>query len=390
MALIALDMEPPGPAAVADFFRRVRERYPWPPRARPTLRRAEVLACAGQGGRFAVDRFGATPEDLERVELGGRIAVDPERLRRELPWLLVQLARMRFGTVGPSNHFVELQRVEEVLDPIAAAALGLRAGQATLQYHGGGGVLAGEIGSLFVRRTRSTRPLAAAMAWAKPRYHLATARSAAELRARLSLYFSRGAPPIPRRGPEGERFMLANAAAMNYGFAYRLATYGALRRLAATTFGAPGARLVVDSPHNSIYEEEVGGRTAVVHRHNACRAFPPSRMAGHPVFGAVGQALLLPGLHTTSSYVCVASEGAALSLYSACHGSGALIAELQRRGRSGLDPRGRVTLEFGYSDAAPAEAPQLDDRGVREALGILTAHDLVRPVARLRPVAVLH
>jgi len=34
--------------------------------------------------------------------------------------------------------------------------------------------------------------------------------------------------------------------------------------------------------------------------------------------------------------------------------------------------------------------PHLDDRGVYEAVGILLAHDLVRPVARPRPLAVLH
>ena len=47
--------------------------------------------------------------------------------------------------------------------------------------------------------------------------------------------------------------MLANAAAMNYGFAFRLATYAGLRRIARDVFGGSGGRLVVDSPHNSIY-----------------------------------------------------------------------------------------------------------------------------------------
>ena len=54
--------------------------------------------------------------------------------------------------------------------------------------------------------------------------------------------------------------MLANAAAMNYGFAFRMATYASLRRLAAESFGGATGRLVVDSPHNSIYEEPVGCR----------------------------------------------------------------------------------------------------------------------------------
>ena len=60
---------------------------------------------------------------------------------------------------------------------------------------------------------------------------------------------------------------------MNYGFAYRMATYAELRRMARSSFGAT-ARLVVDSPHNSIYEETVDGTHAFVHRHNACRAYP--------------------------------------------------------------------------------------------------------------------
>ena len=53
------------------------------------------------------------------------------RAARELPWLVVQMSRLRFGTIGPSTHFLELQEVEEILDPAAAAELGIRPGQVT-------------------------------------------------------------------------------------------------------------------------------------------------------------------------------------------------------------------------------------------------------------------
>jgi len=393
MALLALDMGRPHARAVAEFYRRVRRRYPYPPPLRRELAFSEVLRAAAYGGRFSADRFGIDPAELDRVEEGGRLDLEPyggqARLRRDLPWLAVQLARMRFGTVGPSTHFVELQEVEELVDPVAAAALGVERGQVTLQYHGGDGVLNIQMGSLFGRRKGGSPQLHAALAVVKPLYHLARSRSLPELHRRWSLYFSDGCPAIARGAPEGERLMLANAVAMNYGFAYRLATYASLRAIAREVFGVPG-RLVVDSPHNSIYEEPVAGQVALVHRHNACRAYPPSRMQDHPVFGAIGQALLLPGTHRTSSYLCVASEGAAESLFSACHGSGTIIEELVRRGLSRLHPGRHATLRFRYSDAAPAEVPHLDDRGVNEALGILMRHDLVRPVARLRPLAVLN
>jgi len=184
--------------------------------------------------------------------------------------------------------------------------------------------------------------------------------------------------------------MVSNAAAMNYGFAFRTATYGTLSGLARDIFGARDPRLVVDSPHNSIYEEQVGEQRAIVHRHNSCRAYPASRMPPGTAFGTVGQALLVPGTYRTSSYLCVAADGAERSLYSACHGAGTLIEEFAASGRSGMDASHRNTLRFRYRQDEPTEVPQLDNRGVDEALAILTRNGLVRPVARLHPVAVLN
>jgi len=183
--------------------------------------------------------------------------------------------------------------------------------------------------------------------------------------------------------------MLANAVAMNYGFAYRQAIYSTLRTLAQRSFGA-SMKLVVDSPHNTIYDEEIGGAPAVVHRHNSARAFPPSRMRGHPVFAGTGMPLLLPGTNRTSSYLCVAAEGAEQALYSACHGTGSIISDFERRGLSSRDPQGHTTLRFGYKDTAATVVPHLDDNGVNEGLRILVSNNLVRPVARLRPFAVLN
>ena len=82
---------------------------------------------------------------------------------RELPRLVLHLARLRFGTVGPTNHFIELQEVEEVFDPQTAAKLGVAQGQLTLQYHSGGGVLPGAIGAMFGRRKHYPRQIRAAM-----------------------------------------------------------------------------------------------------------------------------------------------------------------------------------------------------------------------------------
>lgn len=392
MALLTLDVERPPEAAVSDFFRRVAARFPDPPGWRADLTRGEVLRAAAEGAGFAAERYGLGDAELDRIEERGRLDIEAyggaRRARRELPWVVVQLARLRFGSIGPSTHFLELQQVEEILDPAAAAQLGLHAGQVTLQFHNGGGVLTGQLGALYARRKSASRLLRTEMAVQKPLSHLLTARTPAQARRRLAAYFTAGCPAVPCDGDDGRRALLATRLAMNYGFAYRMATYAALRQLARESLGA-ATRLVVDSPHNSIYEEEVGGQPAFVHRHNACRAYPAELMAGHPAFAGTGQPLLLPGTNRTSSYLCVPAGGADRSLYTACHGTGSIISAFERSGRSGPDPYGRTTARFGYGGGAAADVPQLDDRGVNEALGILTGHGLVRPVARMRPFAVL-
>ncbi|GAA4059086.1 RtcB family protein [Streptomyces shaanxiensis] len=392
MALATLDIPRPPAAAIDDFYGRVRRRYPDPPGWKFELSRTEVLRAAVEGAGFAAERYGIDPEDIDRIEEFGRLPIeeygDAERARRELPWICVQLARLRFGSIGPSTHFLELQQVEEVLEPEAAERLGIQRGQVTLQFHNGGGVLTGQIGGLYARRATARRLLRAEMSVQKPLSLLLSARSLAEARRRYAAYFTKGCPSVPIEGDDGRRVMLAQRLSMNYGFAYRLATYSALRAFAAQAFGAR-ARLVVDSPHNSVYEELVDGEPAFVHRHNATRAWTPEMMAGHPAFSDTGQPLLVPGTKRTSSFLCVPASQAHRSLFTACHGTGSVISAFVRQGRSGRDPHGRHTLHYGYTDAAPQSVPQLDDRGVDAAVGILVDNGLVRPVARLRPFAVL-
>jgi tRNA-splicing ligase RtcB len=391
MALATLDIERPSTSAVRDFYRRVRERYPDPPGWDRVLTRHEVLRAAVEGSSFAAERFSLDQRDIDRVEEFGRLDVDEyggaARARKELPWICVQLARLRFGSIGPSTHFLELQEVDEILEPEIAEKLGVRLGQVTLQFHNGGGVLTGQIGEMYARRKAASRLLRAEMTIAKPWVH-ARGSHRARLAERYDAYFRSGCPSIPIEGEEGRRVMLAQRLSMNYGFAYRLATYSALRRFAQESFGAR-LELVVDSPHNSVYEETIAGAPAFVHRHNAARAWTAAMMAGHPAFAETGQPLLLPGTNRTSSFLCVPAAQAHRSLYTACHGSGSIVNAFVRDGRSGPDPFGRRTMRFGYSDAAAEEIAQLDDRGVDAALAILSDNGLVRPVARLRPFAVL-
>jgi hypothetical protein len=70
--------------------------------------------------------------------------------------------------------------------------------------------------------------------------------------------------------------------------------------------------------------------------------------------------------------------------------AGTTVKDFAAAGLSQADPRGRVTLKYGYSGKAPTDVEQLDDRAIDDTLAVLRDEDVVRPVARLRPFAVLN
>ena len=213
MALIALDtdLQPgakPDASAIEAFYRGMKERYPYPTGNRRDITYKECLRVAAEGADFAQERWGVDDGDLERIEEHGRIDIEQyggiKALQKTVPGLAFQLARLRFGTVGPSNHFVELQMVEEIYDPIAAEKLGVKQGQVVINFHAGGGVLTGEIGRMFGRRKDYPKHLKMAESVIKPWTHLAKAKSPAQLAERWRLYFAGECPPVDVNSVEGQ------------------------------------------------------------------------------------------------------------------------------------------------------------------------------------------
>ncbi len=155
--------------------------------------------------------------------------------------------------MGSGNHFVELQRVERIVDADVARAFGLREGQLTVLIHSGSRGLGQPGVQRYVRE----------MEGALRRYDNPPARPPARLRALAS--------------PEGERYLAAMRAAANYARANRAAIAHRIRESIAHVLGpqaAAGTRQVYDVAHNVAKMEHHGGRELCVHRKGATRAFP--------------------------------------------------------------------------------------------------------------------
>ena len=325
-----------------------------------------------EGAAALVERHGiGTEDDLERTESGGRLpGAEPAHVSER--------ARTRgasqLGTMGAGNHFIEVEKVERILDPRAAEAFGLREGQLTTLIHSGSRGLGHQVCTDYVRR----------MDAARRRYGIVLP--------------DRQLACAPLSSPEGEAYMAAMSCAANFAWANRQAMAHRVREAVAATIGseaAEGTRQVYDVAHNVAKLEAHGGRTVCVHRKGATRAFP----AGSPEIPAeyrrVGQPVFIPGSMGTASFVLVGQpRSMERSFGSSCHGAGRRMsrtgarreitgAELRRQ----LEARGivvRCPSARGLAEEAPFAYKDVD-----RVVSVVERVGLAAPVARLLPLGVV-
>lgn len=307
------------------------------------------------------------PEDLERIESGGRLdGADPAAVSERA----YARGAGQLGTLGGGNHFVEVGAVERVFDTGLAERLGLHAGQITVLVHTGSRGLGHQVCSDHV----------ALMDAAQDRYGI-------ELPDRQLAC-------TPLSSPEGQRYLGAMRAAANFAFANRQLiahrVRGVFQRHARTPL-----RLVYDVGHNTAKIERYGERELCVHRKGATRAFGPSSPEIPQAYRGVGQPVFIPGSMGTASYVLVGTDEAHdRSLASVCHGAGRVLsrgaAKRQITGhelRKQLEARG-ITIRCPSNAELAEEAPEAY-KDVDRVVDVVVGAGLARKVARLVPLGVV-
>ena len=112
------------------------------------LKLEEIDELLQEGAHYAVKRGHGFEEDLAHIEETGKIAgADPAAVSR----VAKQRQFRQMGTLGSGNHYLEVQTVEEVLDPEAAAIYGLAQSQITVSIHTGSRALGHQIGQDYLK-----------------------------------------------------------------------------------------------------------------------------------------------------------------------------------------------------------------------------------------------
>ena len=329
----------------------------------------EILA---KGAEWAVDNSYGTPGDLDRTEERGRMrdadptAVSARALERGIPQL---------GTLGSGNHFLEIQKVDKILDAVAAKAFGLESeGQVLVMIHCGSRGLGHQVASDYIQ--------------------------AMENELGVEGLPDRELVAAPFRSPLGQRYYRAMCAAVNYAFANRQMIAHWVRGAFARVMGsAGGMRQVYDVCHNVAKQEshEIDGRETrlCVHRKGATRSFGPSRRELPEAYRGVGQPVIIPGSMGTASYLLAGTDEAeALSFGSTAHGAGRVMSRHEairrfrgERIRDDLAARGIELRAASWKGVAEEASEAYKD--VDEVVRVSHEVGLGRIVARVVPVGVM-
>lgn len=322
-----------------------------------------------RGALWAFDRGFARPEDLERIEDGGRA-------RDARPDFVSEKAKHRqrreIGTLGSGNHYLEVQEVARIFDEDIAETLGLFKGDAVITFHCGSRGLGHQIGTEFLRDM-----------WIEDQ----------EIGLDLP---DRELACAPINSEIGQRYLGAMRAGINCALANRSAITGLVREVFAELFPEADLKLVYDVSHNTCKEEvhAIDGhlKKLFVHRKGATRAFGPYHSSLPEALKSTGQPVIIGGSMGTSSYILVGtkeSEGKAFS--SACHGAGRSMsrhaATRRWRGRAVIDQLDDQGISIrspslrGIAEEAPGAYKNID-----QVILAAKTCGLSQPVAKLVPI----
>ena len=220
----------------------------------------------------------------------------------------------QIGSIGGGNHFVEIQRVDDVFDGATARAWGLQRGRIAIMAHSGSVGIGHLMGNHFSDLARDAYPTALR----RPGH---------------------GFYPLPTAKDAGRDYLSAMGNAGNFAYANRLFLGLMVIRALSEVLGREvETRLVYDAPHNLVWDE---GDGQMIHRKGACPADGPSSDADFPF----GHPVIIPGSMGAASYV-LRGHGSVGSLCSACHGAGRLAPRQQsRRGPTDEIDRLRVVTK---------------------------------------------
>ncbi len=262
----------------------------------------QVNQVLEKGAAWAVENGYGLKEDITHIESHGVLdTADPAEVSEHAK----KRGHDQLGTIGAGNHFVEMDKVQEVFDPEIAKAFGLEKDQIVILTHTGSRGLGHQVATDFIR----------IMVSAMPNYGIEVP--------------DRELACVPFSSKEGQSHFKAMSAAANFAWCNREVISWETREAWKNVFGKKGGKLnlLYDVAHNiakiETHKMNNQHKKLIVHRKGSTRAFGPGNEEVPEDFRDVGQPIFIPGSMGTNSYVLAGTSVSMKTTFgSTCHGAG--------------------------------------------------------------------
>ncbi len=322
-----------------------------------------------EGARWAVENGYGNGKDLEHMEENGKMEdANPEKCSQKA----FQRGRPQLGTLGAGNHFLEIQRTDEIYEPETAEKFGIREeGQITVMVHCGSRGFGHQVADEYIR----------VMEGAMKKYNISLP--------------DRQLACAPLGTKEAEDYLQAMRCAVNYAFCNRQVITHWVRETFAQVFGEEQEMpLIYDVCHNIAKFEEYDGKELCVHRKGATRAFGPGRKEIPKAYRSTGQPVIIPGSMGTASYLMVGTKTAEEETFgSTCHGAGrtmsrhAAISKFRGENiQKTMEERGQYVKATAPISLAEEAAEAYKD--IDEVIKSVDISGIAKKVARVVPLGV--
>jgi tRNA-splicing ligase RtcB len=345
-------------------------------KAKVRVNKNQLQDAITQGAEWAVNQGYGWEKDTKFLEEQGCLrdadisVVSEKAMQRGLP---------QIGSLGAGNHFLEIQRVDEIFDEQIGKIFGIdHVGQIFVMIHTGSRGFGHQVCSDHLK----------ILEYAVKKYNIWLP--------------DRQLACAPVCSTEGENYLKAMACAANFAWCNRQLIVHWVResfeRVLRSNAEDLGMDIIYDVCHNiakrEIHEIDGKKRTVIVHRKGATRAFGSKRSELPLKYQDVGQPVLIPGDMGTESYVLCGMDKSEETFGSTCHGAGRVMSrnEAIRRWRgeqvvAQLRNQGIYVHPASFKVAAE-EAPD-SYKNIKMVVDAVHGAGISKKVVKLKPLGVV-
>ncbi|MBU0534214.1 MAG: RtcB family protein [Candidatus Omnitrophica bacterium] len=328
------------------------------------------------GSKWAVKQGYGVEDDIINTEEGGCLqSANPDKVSPRA----YERGKNQSGTLGSGNHFLEIQKIDEIYDEQKAKVFGIEKDQITIMIHSGSRGLGHQICDDSLRIMQKV-----------------VSKYGIKLPDRQLV-------SVPIDSPEGKDYFSAMASAANYAWCNRQILMHLVRETFGKFFGKKwqdlGMELIYDVAHNiaKLEKHKVNGKETLlcVHRKGATRAFPPNHPDIPLKYKSIGQPVIIPGDMGRASYLLAGTQKAFEETWgSTCHGAGrtmsrhkaikiaegrSIFREMEEKGIT-VRARNKNTLAEEMSEAY---------KDINMVVDIVHKAGISQKVAKMKPLGVI-